>query len=128
MAPPVTKFARTSANAIAFAELVLALSKGEHSREELLEIVGISDSSLRAWIKYLHARKLIYICERRRRFATGARQIIYAWNTEFKFKDVPAPEPMTQAEYSERCREKKRRLALMGVKGTDHGTQHNGGS
>ena len=105
--PAKRKFVRESANAIAFAELCLVLSTGEWSREELCEKVGISDSCLRGWLRYLKSRDLIYICERRRSFKTGAAKIIWAWNTGFEYKDAPPVKRLGDAVYSAKYRENK---------------------
>ena len=98
MAPPKTLH-RVSSNALSFAELVLVLSSGEWSRLELIEKVGISDSCLRTWLKYLLDRNLVVICEYRRTARTGQALIIYTWNHNFESKSVKRPKK-SQAEYS----------------------------
>jgi transcription initiation factor IIE alpha subunit len=107
MAPPKRKFCRESQNAIAFAELVLVLHSGEFDRIELCEQVGVSDSCLRGWMRYLRSRNLVVICEYRRTARTGAPKIIYTWNHNLEEKDVPKPKRKSVAEYSETYRQNK---------------------
>lgn len=104
--PTKTKFTRESASAIAFAELIYHLQDGEYCREELCELTGIADSTLRKWLRYLRRpkRKLVYICERRRTAKTGACKLIYTWGPGEK--DVPVIRK-TQAEYSRTYRVNK---------------------
>ncbi len=87
--PAKKKFTRESANAIAFTELIFQLTEGEYSRDELCELTGIVDSTLRKWLRYLMnpKRKLVYICERRRTSKVGACKLIYTWGPGTK--DVP---------------------------------------
>lgn len=120
---PIKLNFRVSVNPAAFAELCLVLHQGEWSRGELVEKVGVVDSTVRKWIEYLHKRKLVYICEYRRRHATGSAMIYYTWNHNLEHKDVPRPRRMSTAEYSERYRQKKLRelthLSLVGK--SNHG-------
>lgn len=104
--PIKTKFTRESANALAFAELIYHLQDGEYSRDQLCELAGISDSALRKWLRYLRrpGKKLVYICERRRTFRTGACKLIYTWGPGEK--DVPVVRK-TYAEYSRTYRQNK---------------------
>lgn len=105
-----------SVNAIAFAELCLVLSKGEHNREELANLVGIADTTVRRWLRYLHSRRLVYICERRRKSKVGAPKLYYSWNTNFEYKDVPHIIRLGDRVYSENYRKRKReRLGLYGI-------------
>lgn len=104
--PTKTKFTRESANALAFSELIYHLQDGEYSREELCELSGIADSTLRKWLRYLRrpGKKLVYICERRRTAKTGACKLIYTWGPGEK--DVPVVRK-TDAEYSRTYRVNK---------------------
>ena len=105
--PAKKKFTRESANAIAFAELCLVLHQGEYSRPELCEKVGISDSTLRCWMRYLRSRKLVIICEHRRTHMTGACLLIYTWNHHLEGKDAKPPERQSLAETSRNYRARK---------------------
>ena len=104
--PTKRKFTKESANAIAFAELVWQLHQGEYTREELIELTGIADSTLRKWMKYLRnpKRRMVYICERRRTSKTGACKLVYAWGPGEK--DIPVIRK-TDAEYSRTYRMNK---------------------
>lgn len=104
--PAKKKFTRESINAIAFTELIFHLTEGEYSREELCELSGIADSTLRKWLRYLMnpKRKLVYICERRRTSKYGACKLIYTWGPGIK--DVPVLRK-TVAEYSRTYRANK---------------------
>lgn len=100
MAPPKVKTAaRASANAVMFAELCLALTKGEFSRPELIKRIGIHDSTLGKWLRYLRVRKLIYICEWRRTHRTGAVAAVWTWGPGHL--DASKPRAKSQKEYTQ---------------------------
>jgi transcription initiation factor IIE alpha subunit len=112
--PTKTKFTKESANPLAFAELCYHLNNGEYSRQELLKLTGIADSTLRKWLRYLRRKekKLVYICERRRTSKYGACLLIYAWG--FEQKDVPVVRK-TQAEYDRKSAVNKSLKRLYGT-------------
>jgi transcription initiation factor IIE alpha subunit len=87
--PTKRKFVRESINALSLVELVYVLTEGEYTRDELCELVGVSDSCMRTWLRYLMRpeKKLVYICERRRTSKTGACKLIYTWGPGIR--DVP---------------------------------------
>ena len=97
MAPPIRRtVARSSANAIAFAELCLALNTFAYSKAELGRIIGVSDGTLKKWLDYLHKRKLVHICEYRHDNKYGPHTAIWTWGVELR--DVPKPRVKTHSE------------------------------
>lgn len=112
--PTKTKFTRESANAIALTVMIHALVEGEHTRDELQEIAGISDSTVRKWLRYLSnpKRKLVYICERRRTARTGACKLVYTWGPGKQ--DVPVVR-QTDSDYSRTYRANKRMRLLYDI-------------
>lgn len=104
--PIKRKFTKESANAIAFAELVWHLHQGEYTREELIDLTGIADSTLRKWLRYLRTpgRKMVCICERRRTSKTGACKLVYTWGPGER--DVPVIRK-TDTDYSRTYRANK---------------------
>jgi hypothetical protein len=108
MAPPKTKFTRISVNALSFADLCWHLQNGEYNRDELRELVGISDSTLRTWLTYLRriGKKQVCICERRQRLVGqgGAAKLYYTWGNE---PDAPEIKRKGTAHYSAVYRRRK---------------------
>lgn len=106
MAPPRKDF-KVSANPLAFAELCWLLNTGEYSREELLELTGIADSTLRKWLSYLRrsGKQLVRICERRVVANLGAPKLIYTWDPDQK--DVPKIPNLGNAVHSAEYRKRK---------------------
>lgn len=96
---------RSSANAVAFGNLCLALNEDSLSRTELAELTGLSDGCIRTWIAILRIRELIYICEYRRRYSVGRWEEVFKWG--FKKHDVLRPKKKTQAQYSANYRTRK---------------------
>ena len=76
----------------------------------LAEIVGVNLGTIIIWMRYLHKRKLVFICEYRRNHQIGAPESIWTWG--FEEKDAPRPKAKTQAEYSKTYRAKKQRKLL----------------
>lgn len=96
---------RLAVNAAAFAELCLLLNSGEYTKAQLTEKTGIVIGTTTKWMKMLERRKLIYICD----WLVGpVGQPAAVWTWGFEVENAPRPKPMTQAQYSDRYRNKKR--------------------
>ena len=100
MAPPKSRTADpVSANALAMVELIWHLQDGEYAKTELAELTGVSIHTIIRWFKLLTRpnKRLVYICEWRRRFKAGAWQQIWTWGPGMK--DVPKPIKKYGPEY-----------------------------
>lgn len=96
---------RMAGNATAFAELCLLLNNGEYTKNQLADKTGLVIGTIIKWVKMLERRKLIYICGWQIG-PVGQPAAIWTWG--FEMDNVPRPKPMTQAQYSDRYRNKKR--------------------
>lgn len=99
-------------NASAFANLCLLLNQGEYTKHQMAEGVGITIGTCLKWVNMLHRMKLIYIAGWNRGLA-GAPAAVWTWG--FEGRDAPRPKAMTQAQYSDRYRSKKRGTFGLGV-------------
>lgn len=96
---------KLAANPIAFGELCYHLNNGYYTRAQLKELVGITDGTLRKWLTILRRRRLWYVWDYQKNPAGHPTEIL-AWG--FEMCDAPRPKPMTQAQYEERRRMKRR--------------------
>ena len=106
-----------SANATAFAEMCLMLNKGKCTQNMIRERVGISPYTVVKWLRVLKRRHLIYVEEWIR---SPVGQPAAAWSWGYKEIDAPRPPPMTQKDYYERAKIRKRlrKSALSASSGT----------
>lgn len=107
-----SKRSRTSANGIAFAEVCLQLQLGNSTKDEIAKHVGIGINTLIKWMRYLEARKLIYICDYRRNSNCGQWAAVWAWG--YDEKNVAKPVKLTQAQYSANSRLRKQQRQVGG--------------
>jgi hypothetical protein len=105
MAPPRTNY-KVSANPLAFTELTWHLQQGEYNRDELLELIGVSDGTLRKWLRYLRrpGKRQVYISDRRVKGNIGQPKLYYTWGNE---PDAPKLVNKGTAVHSARYRARK---------------------
>lgn len=84
MGRPRTKPQRTSANAIAFAELCLLLCTCVCCQEDMMEATGVGRSALARWLGYLSSRRLILKVPAPDGSNRHAATRWYTWNPEMK--------------------------------------------
>lgn len=94
-----------SANATAFGQMCFHLNDSQYTKEELSQLCGIAIGTVIKWMRILRRRKLVYVFKWRRP-PVGPPAAVWAWG--YEMTDAPRPKAMTQAQYSERYRAKKR--------------------
>ena len=95
-----------------FCMLLRLLHEGDVTRDQIMERLGITDSTASRWLSLLGANnpimpgRLVYVSGWIRAGSRGnyARQ----WSYGFEMEDAPKPKPMTQTQYSQRYRAKMR--------------------
>lgn len=101
-----------SVNTRAFVNMIRLLHEGDVTRDQIMERLGITDSTASRWLSLLGANnpnmpgRLVYVSGWIRAGSRGnyARQ----WSYGFEMGDAPKPKPMTQTQYSQRYRAKMR--------------------
>lgn len=94
-----------SVSAMVMAEMILLLHQGEYSKTDLQEKLGIANNTVQRWLEVLYRRKLVYIAGWRKA-PRGNPAALWAFGHECV--DEPRPKPLTQTQYTERYRAKKR--------------------
>ena len=99
-------------NAIAIAELMVALQHGCHSMVELADICGLTIGTVRNYLKQLHKRGAIHIVDWRED-KRGARTLkVYELGIG---KDMPKPKRMSSAEACARWKAKRKQAKLLSM-------------
>lgn len=104
---------KLSVSAMTMAEMIKLLHEKEYSKTDLQDKLGIANNTVQRWLEVLHSRRLIHIAGWRK----GARGNPAAlWAYGYECEDVPKPKPLTQTEYTQRYRAKKRGVfGLVGI-------------
>lgn len=91
-------------NLVATATLCHALVSGEHTVAQLSEITGMTRHAVARWLKILHSKKLVHICEWRKIGHVWTR--VWAW--EFDARDAVKPARKTPTELCRQTRQNRR--------------------
>ena len=95
---------RSRFNAVAMAELLVGLQDACHTQLELADMCGLSIQTVRHYLKLLHKRKVIHVCDWSED-AKGSRTLkVFALGAG---RDMPKPKPLTTAEVCARYRRRK---------------------
>ena len=87
--------------------MLKALTLKPHTRTQLLEVTGLSRSTIQKYVKLLHAHKLIRIAEWH---VAGAARLHYPhfeWNYHH-VADAPKPMALTRQQINKRLTEKRK--------------------
>lgn len=98
---------KLSVSAMTMAEMIKLLHEGEYSKSDLQAKLGLTNNTVQRWLEVLYTRKLVYIAGWRK-MARGNPAALWAFG--YECVDVPKPAPLTQTQYSQRHRSKKRRV------------------
>lgn len=107
---------RMSANATALTEMINFLCKGQYTKDELAEKVGVTVHTIIKWIKLgrRKGRRLYYIYGYRKG-PVGQPAALWAFGPDEK--DAEKPKPLTQKQYNERSKIRKQLKAKGTVAG-----------
>jgi transcription initiation factor TFIIIB Brf1 subunit/transcription initiation factor TFIIB len=106
MNPQIQRKPNTFANAAILKLICTSLSDKQLTQTELIEITGLTNSTVSKWLALFHrAPNCVYIADWRRTGERGNWSAVWAWG--YKEFDKPKPKPLTSAEYNKRWRAKK---------------------
>lgn len=103
---------RVRVNAIAIANLLIGLQDGCHTCHDLSELTGLQIQTVRHYLKTLHAKGIIHICDWSEDVRGSRILKVFTLGTG---KDMPRPKPKGPKAACAKYRAKKKQAALVNI-------------
>jgi len=115
---------KTIVNITAFKALMAAMAIRAHSKTELHEITGLTNTTISRWMAVLSTGKdrIVYVESWQRKGTRGCYTAM--WRMGHGMPDAVKPKPLTQAQYAKRWRNKLLHEAAVTTTQTETGLIH----